>query len=70
MAIIALLLGLLLPALAKARSVARQNKDATQIQQVHKAFLTYATGEGNGKFPCPARSTASASCRAAVSPTS
>lgn len=53
MAIIALLLGLLLPALAKARSVARQNKDATQIQQVHKAFLTYATGEGNGKFPLP-----------------
>ena len=40
MAIIALLLGLLLPALAKARNTARQVKDATQIKQVHTAWFT------------------------------
>jgi prepilin-type N-terminal cleavage/methylation domain-containing protein len=52
MAIIALLLGLLLPALAKARMTARQVKDATQLGQVHKAWLTWSR-EFNGVFPTP-----------------
>jgi prepilin-type N-terminal cleavage/methylation domain-containing protein len=52
MAIIALLLGLLLPALAKARMTARQVKDATQLGQIHKAWLTWSR-EFNGIFPTP-----------------
>jgi len=52
MAIIALLLGLLLPALAKARMTARQVKDATQVGQIHKAWLTWSR-EFNGIFPTP-----------------
>jgi prepilin-type N-terminal cleavage/methylation domain-containing protein len=52
MAIIALLLSLLLPALAKARATARQIKDSTQIQQVHKAWLVWAT-DFDGNFPTP-----------------
>jgi prepilin-type N-terminal cleavage/methylation domain-containing protein len=52
MAIIALLLSLLLPALAKARATARQIKDSTQIQQVHKAWLVWAT-DFDGTFPTP-----------------
>lgn len=52
MAIIALLLGLLLPALAKARATARQVKDATQIAQIHKAWLIWCR-EFNGIFPTP-----------------
>lgn len=52
MAIIALLLGLLLPALAKARATARQVKDATQIGQIHKAWLIWCR-EFNGIFPTP-----------------
>ncbi len=51
MAIIALLLGLLLPALAKARNSARQVKDSTQIKQVHTAWLTKGTDSPGGKFP-------------------
>ena len=52
MAIIALLLSLLLPALAKARAAARQIKDATQIQQVHKGWLIWANDFG-GIYPTP-----------------
>ncbi len=52
MAIIALLLGLLLPALAKARATARQVKDATQIKQIHTAWLTWSRAF-NGIFPTP-----------------
>lgn len=50
--IIALLIGLLLPALAKARKNANSLKDKTQIQQVHKAGLGYA-GENKGLMPTP-----------------
>ena len=53
MAIIALLLGLLLPALAKARNTARQVKDATQIKQVHTAWFTKGTDSPRGVFPLP-----------------
>lgn len=53
MAIIALLLGILLPALGKARAAARQAKDGTQLKQIHTGFLTFAAAEGNGLFPLP-----------------
>jgi len=53
MAIIALLLGILLPALGKARAAARQAKCGTQLKQMHTGFLTYAAAEGNGQFPLP-----------------
>jgi len=53
MAIIALLLGILLPALGKARAAARQAKDGTQLKQIHTGFLTFAAAEGNGLFPIP-----------------
>jgi len=53
MAIIALLLGILLPALGKARAAARQAKCGTQLKQMHTGFLTYAASEGNGEFPLP-----------------
>ncbi len=53
MAIIALLLGILLPALSKARAAARQAKDGTQLKQIHTGFLTFAAAEGNGLFPLP-----------------
>ena len=52
MAIIALLVGLLLPALAKARAHAKELKDATQIKQVHEAWSIWAGGH-EGLFPTP-----------------
>ncbi|MBX3355371.1 MAG: type II secretion system protein [Phycisphaeraceae bacterium] len=53
MAIIALLLGILLPALGKARAAARQTKCSTQLKQIHTGFLTHAASEGGGEFPLP-----------------
>lgn len=52
-AIIALLISLLLPALGAALRNARSLKDGTQITQVHKSFLTYANSEGKGRLPLP-----------------
>ncbi len=52
MAIIALLVGLLLPALAKARAKAQMIKDATQIKQIHAAFVTFSR-DFDGIFPTP-----------------
>ena len=52
MAIIALLVGLLLPALAKARAKAQQTKDATQIKQIHAAWTTFSH-DYEGIFPTP-----------------
>ncbi len=52
MAIIALLVGLLLPALAKARAKAQMIKDATQIKQIHAAWTTFGR-DYDGLFPTP-----------------
>jgi len=52
MAIIAILLSLLLPAINNARRAAKTLKDATYINQIHKGFLVFAT-ESNGIFPTP-----------------
>jgi prepilin-type N-terminal cleavage/methylation domain-containing protein len=54
-AIIALLIGLLLPALAKARASARTTKDASQINQVHKAMLIYANSDKDNELPTPGK---------------
>lgn len=51
-AIITLLMGILLPALAKARAAAQQVKDATQITQIYKAFLTFSR-QFDGNLPRP-----------------
>lgn len=52
MAIIALLIGLLLPALNKARATAKLTKDATQIRGIHQSWLVYS-GENKEDFPTP-----------------
>jgi prepilin-type N-terminal cleavage/methylation domain-containing protein/prepilin-type processing-associated H-X9-DG protein len=52
MGIIALLLAILLPALSKARATTKRVKDSTQLQQVHKGWLTLAR-DNNGAFPTP-----------------
>ncbi|MHC5112859.1 MAG: type II secretion system protein [Planctomycetota bacterium] len=52
MAIIALLVGLLLPALAKARAHAKELKDGTQVKQIHEAWTIWAGGH-DGDFPTP-----------------
>jgi len=52
MAIIALLIGLLLPALAKARANAKLIKDGSQIRGVHQSWLIFAR-EFDGVFPIP-----------------
>jgi prepilin-type N-terminal cleavage/methylation domain-containing protein len=52
MAIIALLVGLLLPALAQARAKAQMTKDQTQIKQIHAAWATFSR-DYNGIVPTP-----------------
>lgn len=51
-AIIALLIGILLPALSKARSMTRQVKDATQIRGVHQGMVLFAN-KNEDKYPLP-----------------
>ncbi len=51
-AIIALLIGLLLPALAKAQRNAKTLRDSAQINQIHKAFLIFAQAN-KGRLPIP-----------------
>lgn len=51
-AIITLLMGILLPALAKARAAANTAKDGTQISQILKALTTFAS-QNDGVFPKP-----------------
>ena len=52
MAIIALLIALLLPALNNARRQAQLLQDGTQIEQIHQAWATFAPSN-KGKFPTP-----------------
>ena len=52
MAIIALLIGLLLPALAQARKKALLSKDQAQIKQIHTSWIAFAR-EFDGAFPTP-----------------
>jgi prepilin-type N-terminal cleavage/methylation domain-containing protein len=51
--IIALLIGILLPALQRAKRNANALKDGTQQKQIHTALVTFATGN-NDNFPVPA----------------
>jgi len=53
MAIIAILLGILLPALAKARRSAQQVKCATQVKQIHTGFITEANDNPEQRYPTP-----------------
>lgn len=53
MGIIALLLAILLPALGKARATTKRVKDSTQLQQIHKGFITMSLDSPNGTFPTP-----------------
>ncbi|MEO0514796.1 MAG: prepilin-type N-terminal cleavage/methylation domain-containing protein [Planctomycetota bacterium] len=48
--IIALLIGILLPALGKAREAARQMKNSTQVRSIHQAMVT-AAQENNQMLP-------------------
>ena len=52
MAIISLLVGLLLPALAQARRKAQLAKDQAQVKQIHQSWITFAR-EFEGIFPTP-----------------
>lgn len=52
MAIIALLIGLLLPALQKARAQAQLIKDGTQVKGIHQSWLIFAR-EFEGILPTP-----------------
>lgn len=53
MAIIALLIGLLLPALNKARATAKLTKDGTQVIGIHKSWLTLSNEQPGNIFPTP-----------------
>jgi len=53
MSIIALLLGILLPALAKARKNALQVKCATQVKQMHAGLITQANDDAKNNFLLP-----------------
>ena len=52
-AIIALLVGLLLPALAKAQQTAKTVKDSNQIKQIHTAMVGRANETKGGRMPTP-----------------
>jgi prepilin-type N-terminal cleavage/methylation domain-containing protein len=50
-AIIAILAGLILPVLARARESARRTSCASNLNQIGKAMFMYADVPANGKFP-------------------
>jgi prepilin-type N-terminal cleavage/methylation domain-containing protein len=52
-AIIALLIGLLLPALSKAQRTAKSLQDSANLSQIHKGFLTWANQDEKGRMPIP-----------------
>jgi len=53
MAIIALLVGLLLPALARARAQAKQTQDKNFVRQIHQAFTIFSNDDKEGRYPTP-----------------
>lgn len=53
-AIIALLIGILLPALARARSNAKFLTCSTRVNQIHKGMILFANDQG-GTYPKPAK---------------
>lgn len=54
-AIIALLISLLLPALSKAQRNAKTVQDISNIAMIHKAFLTWSNQDDRGRLPLPGR---------------
>jgi prepilin-type N-terminal cleavage/methylation domain-containing protein len=52
-AIVALLISLLLPALGRAQRAARTLNDGANVSQIHKGFLSYATLDPSGRLPLP-----------------
>lgn len=53
MAIIAILIGMLLPALNQARARAQQLRDATQIKSIHQAWLIFSEDFRRDTLPTP-----------------
>ncbi len=53
MAIIAILLGLLLPAVQRARQNAKMLKDATQIEEIQQSWIIWGNAEFQGVYPVP-----------------
>lgn len=52
-AIIAILIGLLLPALSNAQRNAKSLEDSSRVTQIHRGFLNYANIDAAGKLPTP-----------------
>jgi hypothetical protein len=52
MSIIALLLGILIPALGKARAAAILQKDATKMKKIHSAWIQWSADD-DGRYPTP-----------------
>ncbi len=52
-AIIAILIGLLLPALSKARAQALTIKDGTQVRAIHQSGVTFAAQDPQSRMPTP-----------------
>lgn len=52
-AVMALLVGLMVPALPTPQQSAQTIKDATQITQIHQAFMIYASERTDGTLPIP-----------------
>ena len=53
MAIIAILLGLLLPAVQRARQNAKLLKDGTQIEEIQQSWIIWGNAEFQGIYPVP-----------------